>query len=277
MTTNSNNLLFKDHYFSGSMVQVGNRQTIPVSHTCVSFFSSKNSSRLLHLKNMLCVPPIAKKFLNISQITKDNGVIVEFHSNHYFIKDKVTRETLLQGTLKDGLYQLQISLPTRDLPISSQSPTNYFEGFCHVVDVSNIRHNGDDDVTLVPKSFDIFVNHVTAASTIRNNASINGANVVTLVPTNSDFSVNLVKIDYVSHVKLWHARLGHLQEKTLKHVMDMVHVSGSFDNKMLCEACQYGKMSQAFLPLSTSKTNEPLELVFSYMWCPAPICSFKGF
>lgn len=112
MTSDLQNLVIQDNYPGGATVQVGNGQTVPVSHTGVSFLNSDTSSRVLFLKNMLCVPHIATNLLSISQITKDNGVIVEFHSNHCLIKDKWTSEILLQGSLKDGLYLLQVSLPT---------------------------------------------------------------------------------------------------------------------------------------------------------------------
>ncbi|XP_031262132.1 uncharacterized protein LOC116120313 [Pistacia vera] len=108
MISDLNNLVIQDNYQGGGAVQVGNGQTIPVS---VSLLHSQTSPRVLLLKNMLCVPHIAKNLLSISQITKDNGVIIEFHSDHCLVKDKWTKEVLLQGTLQDGLYQLQVSLP----------------------------------------------------------------------------------------------------------------------------------------------------------------------
>lgn len=45
--------------------------------------------------------------LSISKFTKDNNVIVEFMSDYCFVKDNDTKVMLLQGTFKDGLYQLQ--------------------------------------------------------------------------------------------------------------------------------------------------------------------------
>lgn len=97
MTADTNNLLMKSNYQGGSQVQVGNGQAVPITHIGMSFIPSNSSYRVLQLKNMLCVKKIAKNFLSISQITKDNDVIVEFHSDHCLIKDKATRAVLLQG------------------------------------------------------------------------------------------------------------------------------------------------------------------------------------
>lgn len=69
MTADVNNLLVKNNYLGGSTVQVGNGQSVHVTHTGLSLLTSPISSRLLHLKNMLCVPHIAKNLFSISQIT----------------------------------------------------------------------------------------------------------------------------------------------------------------------------------------------------------------
>ncbi|XP_031281542.1 uncharacterized protein LOC116140047 [Pistacia vera] len=112
MTTEPTNLVVKDNYQGGSQVQVGNGQTVPVSHIGESFLASTFCPKLLHFKKMLCVLHIAKNLLSISQITRDNDVVVEFYSNHCVIKDKATKRVLIQGLLKDGLYQLQLYFPT---------------------------------------------------------------------------------------------------------------------------------------------------------------------
>lgn len=49
-----------------------------------------------------------QKPLIISKITKDNHVVVEFYADKCVIKDENTQVTLLQGHLKDGLYQLSL-------------------------------------------------------------------------------------------------------------------------------------------------------------------------
>lgn len=82
---------------------------MPITHVGMSLIPSHFTKRTLQLKNIFYIPHIAKNSLSISQITKDNDVIVEFHSNCCLIKDKTTKDVLFQGGLKDGLYQLRIS------------------------------------------------------------------------------------------------------------------------------------------------------------------------
>jgi len=60
----------------------------------------------LNLHDVLYVPKIIKNLLSISKFTADNNILVEFDENCCFVKDKLTRKTLLKGELKNGLYQL---------------------------------------------------------------------------------------------------------------------------------------------------------------------------
>lgn len=99
-----------------------------------------------------------------------------------------------------------------------------------------------------------------------NGCSVNKALVVSQKPNVS-----------LSLTKLWHARLGHPQAKTLKNVLNKIHVTASFDNNDVCESCQFGKLSQASFPKSDSATTKPLELVYSDLWGPAPVNSSEGF
>lgn len=61
----------------------------------------------LNLNEVLCVPNITKNLLSISKLVADNNIIVEFHANHCFVKDKVTRTILVEGMFKERLYQME--------------------------------------------------------------------------------------------------------------------------------------------------------------------------
>lgn len=56
------------------------------------------------------VPGITKNLLSVAQLVKDNAKPVEFTSSCCLVKDRVTQEVLLRGTLFNGLYRL--SLPS---------------------------------------------------------------------------------------------------------------------------------------------------------------------
>jgi hypothetical protein len=58
---------------------------------------------------MLHVSDITKNLLSILKLTKDNNVIVEFYPDICFVKDRLTKKVIMQGRLRDGLCQLQLS------------------------------------------------------------------------------------------------------------------------------------------------------------------------
>jgi hypothetical protein len=66
-------------------------------------------SRDLVLKNILHVPQASKNLASIPRIAKDNDAFLEFHPNHFFIKEQGTRRTILQGKCEGGLYPLKSS------------------------------------------------------------------------------------------------------------------------------------------------------------------------
>ncbi|KAG8501579.1 hypothetical protein CXB51_003840 [Gossypium anomalum] len=65
--------------------------------------------KLLHLSNVLCVPSIRKNLLSVSKFATDNNVFFEFHPSYCVIKDIQTREILLRGQVRDGLYHFSAS------------------------------------------------------------------------------------------------------------------------------------------------------------------------
>ncbi|KAG8493268.1 hypothetical protein CXB51_010719 [Gossypium anomalum] len=65
--------------------------------------------KLLRLSNVLCVPSIRKNLLSVSQFAKDNEVFFEFHPTYCVIKDIKTKDTLLKGHIRDGLYHFPVS------------------------------------------------------------------------------------------------------------------------------------------------------------------------
>ena len=109
MTTYSNTLDVSDHYFGTGNVVVGNGQTLDISSVGYTSLPSYQSSKSLHLTNVIYVPQITKNLINVVKFTQDNDVILEFDSHCSFVKDKKSKEILLQGSLKKGLYQLDIS------------------------------------------------------------------------------------------------------------------------------------------------------------------------
>ena len=90
---------------------VGNAKKLSI-HNIGSFVLS-TSNHPLRLKTVLQVPTIQKNLINVSQLTKDNNVFMEFHPSCCFVKDKMSR-VILKGILKDDLYLLQSSNPSNN-------------------------------------------------------------------------------------------------------------------------------------------------------------------
>lgn len=55
---------------------------------------------------MFYVPWIAKNLVSISTLARDNNIYVEFHADFCLVKDNSTNMVVLNGVLKDGLYEL---------------------------------------------------------------------------------------------------------------------------------------------------------------------------
>jgi hypothetical protein len=69
---------------------------------------STNTSRKLHLKNILRVPFVTRNLLSVPKFTRDNNVLVEFYPFDLFVKDRATRDVLLRGRCRRGLYALDV-------------------------------------------------------------------------------------------------------------------------------------------------------------------------
>ncbi|KAI9161450.1 hypothetical protein LWI28_017588 [Acer negundo] len=107
ITPDFNNLTISSENRGKERLAVGNGHTLSISYIgSLQFVSNTKSASNLLLTNVLCVPRITKNLLSISQLTKDNNVLVEFDTHFCLIKDKVTKNVVLKGVLKAGLYQI---------------------------------------------------------------------------------------------------------------------------------------------------------------------------
>jgi hypothetical protein len=65
-----------------------------------------HTSKQLCLTNILHVPSVAHDLLSVHKFTWDNNVFCEFHPFDLFVKDRDTRDVLLRGRCRHGLYEL---------------------------------------------------------------------------------------------------------------------------------------------------------------------------
>src|SRR6185312_4720112 len=79
-----------------------------IGHTTVH-----TPSRNIHLNNVLYVPEAKKNLVSVHRLTTDNSVFLEFHPEFFLVKDQATKNTLLRGNCRKGLYPLPAStMPT---------------------------------------------------------------------------------------------------------------------------------------------------------------------
>ena len=142
----------------------------------------------LKLKNILLVPSITKNLISISKFTLENYVIVEFNADCCYVKDNQSKEVLLQGTLKNGLYQM-------NLPGASQASSSVYDSNLCRLDLQLQQPSLPDSNNLSP--YVLF-----------NNAEN--------VP---DSACN------TQPLSLWHSRLGHPNKLVLHKLLSQMSIN----------------------------------------------------
>uniref|UniRef100_A0A803PHM7 Retrovirus-related Pol polyprotein from transposon TNT 1-94-like beta-barrel domain-containing protein n=1 Tax=Cannabis sativa TaxID=3483 RepID=A0A803PHM7_CANSA len=104
VTSEAANLNQKNKYNGKDSLIVGDGNKLSIKHIGSGFMPTDDGSSLV-LKEMLHVPSITKNLVSISKLTVDNNVTVEFSSDDCCVKDNQTKKKVLQGKLKEGLYQ----------------------------------------------------------------------------------------------------------------------------------------------------------------------------
>jgi len=87
------------HAADGAGMEIAN-----IGHSTVS-----SPSRFFHLNSILHVPQAHKSLCSVNQLTKDNNVYLEFHPDHFLIKEQGTKQILHRGRCEGGLYPMHAS------------------------------------------------------------------------------------------------------------------------------------------------------------------------
>jgi hypothetical protein len=97
----------KERYHGKDNVQTANGTGMHITHIGQSKIPT--SSHYLHLRNILRVPSVTRNVLSVKRFKYDNNVYFEFHPWYFLIKDRASREVLLRGGCRGGLYNLDLS------------------------------------------------------------------------------------------------------------------------------------------------------------------------
>jgi hypothetical protein len=100
-------LTIRDKYTDHEQVHTANGAGMEISHVGQSTLHSPHSQ--IHLNNILHVPTSNKSLVSVHRLARDNNAFLEFHPNHFFIKEQGTKRTLLRGRSEGGLYPLNPS------------------------------------------------------------------------------------------------------------------------------------------------------------------------
>jgi histone deacetylase 1/2 len=101
-------LAVRDAYHGTDQIYTASGSGMRIKHIGQSIIRSP--LRDLHLNHVLHVPQASKNLASVHRITSDNNVFFELHPDFFFIKDRESRKTLLQGKSRGGLYPLPCSL-----------------------------------------------------------------------------------------------------------------------------------------------------------------------
>ncbi|BAB90546.1 putative rice retrotransposon retrofit gag/pol polyprotein [Oryza sativa Japonica Group] len=97
-------LTTKEKYNGGEQIHTASGAGMDISH--IGHTIVHTPSRNIHLNNVLYVPQAKKNLISASQLAADNSAFLELHSKFFSIKDQVTRDVLLEGKCRHGLYPI---------------------------------------------------------------------------------------------------------------------------------------------------------------------------
>ncbi|KAF5458503.1 hypothetical protein F2P56_022526 [Juglans regia] len=104
-TSNFSNLNLDSNSYQGSdQVSISDGSTLPIHN--IGYGQIHSSSHKFLLSQLLHVPSITRNLLSIRQFCAYNFVFFKFHFEFFFVKDLCSRKLLLQGHVRNGLYEL---------------------------------------------------------------------------------------------------------------------------------------------------------------------------
>ena len=102
LTGEPEKLTIHDKYGGHDQVHTASGTGMEINHVGSSILRPRTSN--IHLNNILHVPQATKSLLSANRFARDNNAFLEFHPDHFSIKEHGMRRTLLQGRCEGGLY-----------------------------------------------------------------------------------------------------------------------------------------------------------------------------
>lgn len=118
MITDLANLSLHHPYEGSDDVEIGDGNGLTITHTRSLQFVDIES---LHFPTALLVPTLSKNLISVSQLCRDNNVVVVFSNSDFQVKDSRTGGDLLQGPRVNGLYLWPAMVCTSSTPTALSS------------------------------------------------------------------------------------------------------------------------------------------------------------
>ena len=110
VTSSHQNLQSSQQYLGNDSVMVADGNFLPITHIgSVPLQTAAGSSGILSLKDVLVCPNIAKSLLSVSKLTVDYPCEFTFDCDGVYVKDKLTKQILTQGSRHKDLCVLENS------------------------------------------------------------------------------------------------------------------------------------------------------------------------
>jgi histone deacetylase 1/2 len=104
-------LSLRDKYKGNDQIHTASGAGMKINH--IGHAIVPTSSRNIHLNDVLHVLDAAKNLVSVHHLTRDNFVFLEFHPDYFLVKDQTTKNTILKGRCRKGLYPLPPSRPIK--------------------------------------------------------------------------------------------------------------------------------------------------------------------
>jgi hypothetical protein len=104
ITSDLERLIVRDKYHDNDQIHTASGSGMNISH--IGHNTIHTPCRQLQLNKILHVPQASKNLISVHRLASDNNVFLEFHHRFFCIKDLDTRNILLKGPCRGGLYPL---------------------------------------------------------------------------------------------------------------------------------------------------------------------------
>ncbi|KAJ9541873.1 hypothetical protein OSB04_028379 [Centaurea solstitialis] len=104
VTHDLSNLALHQPYDGTEEIVIGDGAGVPITHTDSTSFLTSSAIPLI-LSNILCAPRMTRNIMSIYKLCLENNLLIEFSSNSFVIKDRLTGAHLTSGPSKQGIYE----------------------------------------------------------------------------------------------------------------------------------------------------------------------------